>query len=247
MPQYFGSFIEGDPFIHYSVSHLIMLLITVLVIILMYAYKRASESFQWGRLVLALLLILSEGSLHYWYFANGIFSPVDTLPLELCSISALLCIIMLLTKSYRIYEIVFFWGLGGATQALLTPVLDFPYPYFRFFQFFITHIAIVLACLYMTWIKGYRPTMRSVWKSFGWLQILALCVFAVNKWVGANYMFLSHKPHYPTLLDLLGPYPGYIIWLELIALGVFFLLYAPFGIQNWLGKKKRITSRLISK
>jgi uncharacterized membrane protein YwaF len=41
---------------------------------------------------------------------------------------------MLLTNDKRIYEIAFFWGVGGALQALITPNTDYPFPHYVFFE-----------------------------------------------------------------------------------------------------------------
>lgn len=41
-------------------------------------------------------------------------------------------------------------------------------------------------------------------------------------------MFLSRKPDTPSILDLLGPYPGYIFMEEIVALILFLMLYLLF-------------------
>ena len=40
-------------------------------------------------------------------------------------------------------DFVFFAGIGGALQAMATPVLDVGFPHFRYFHFFYTHIGII--------------------------------------------------------------------------------------------------------
>lgn len=139
---------------------------------------------------------------------------------------------MLWTKSFALYEITFLIGLGGATQAMLTPELAYPFPHFRFLHFFLAHAAILWACLYLTWVEGYRPTLRSIWKTMGFLNLLLLVVLPVNSWSGGNYLFVSRKPENPSLLDYLGDHPWYILSLEGVALAVFVLLYLPFAKGN---------------
>lgn len=79
---------------------------------------------------------------------------------------------------------------------------------------------------YFTWVKEYRPTIWSVVKVFVFLNILLPIVIVINKLVGGNYMFLSHKPSTPSLLDYLGPYPWYLLSLEglLLLLSLFIWL-----------------------
>lgn len=180
------------------------------------------------RYSILLGLLAPQILLYYWYAIVGLWSVKYTLPLELCSISQMLAIIMLFTRSKLLYQIVFFAGIGGAMQAMLTPDLDYPYPHFRFFHFFIVHIAIILAPLYMTWIESFRPTWKSVWITMVFLNILLVVVGGTDYWLDANYMFLREKPEGASLLDLLGPYPYYLVVEEGIAIVLFTLMYLPF-------------------
>lgn len=185
-------------------------------------------------------LSLPEASLHVWYVLTGIWDPATSIPLELCSLTLFLSIAILLTDDRRLYPLVYFAGIGGALQAILTPNLGYPFPHFRFFHFFIVHIAIILTALYMTWVRGYRPT----WKSIGWtmvfLNVSAILVGLVNWAVGSNYMFLMRKPETASLLDLLGPHPIYILVEELIALVLFILMYAVFfAVPDHMHRRRR--------
>lgn len=237
----------------YSASHLVGMGLFLLLIAALFVGRRHIRSsvlvtkvIRYGLLG---VLLLSEIALNSWYVLEGQWDITDTLPLELCSVSLLLSIIMLVTKNRLLYQVLFFAGIGGALQAWLTPSLDFGYPHFRFFHFFIAHGAIILASLYMTWIERYRPT----WKSIAWamlfLNVLALAVGALNYAIGANYMFLRNKPSTPSILDMFGPYPYYLLAEEIIALTMFIIMYALFfwipdlrrGAARQLENKKEIT------
>ncbi|MCH1627315.1 TIGR02206 family membrane protein [Fredinandcohnia sp. SECRCQ15] len=184
------------------------------------------------RYTLACFLLLSELSLYAWYTYTKTWDIVDTLPLQLCSISLILSFFMLLSRNKFLFEVTYFLGIGGALQAMLTPELSYDFPHYRYFHFFIAHIAIILASLYMIWYEGYKPTIKSILKAFATLNIIAIFVFLMNKATGGNYMFLAHKPNNPSLIDFLGPYPWYILSLEIVALVMFFLLYLPFSIKK---------------
>ncbi|RXT02330.1 TIGR02206 family membrane protein [Ammoniphilus sp. CFH 90114] len=230
--DFFSGTYTGDAFSMFSMSHWTVLFGFFALILLLYRYRdeinKSSKAYSLIRYGLAVILILTELTLNIWYYANAIWDPGSTLPFQLCSITLFLCIFMLFTKSYKLYEIAYFTGLGGAGQAMLTPELFYPFPHYRFLHFFIAHMAIILACLFMTWVEGYRPTWKSIWKTFGLLNVYMVVVFGINKWTGGNYLFLAYKPANPSLLDFLGPYPWYIVSLEFVALALFFLLYAPF-------------------
>ncbi|MEK0313827.1 YwaF family protein [Cohnella sp. 56] len=151
---------------------------------------------------------------------------VYALPFELCSLMIWLTAIMMLTGSRRLYEVTFFLGILGAVQALATPDLAAPFPTLGFAHFFIGHILIVVSNLYMTIVEGYRPTLRSALRAFGWLQLLAVPAAIADALAGTNFMFLARKPPTASLLDLLGPWPWYLLQLEGVALALCLLLLA---------------------
>nr|WP_233476125.1 TIGR02206 family membrane protein [Paenibacillus sonchi] len=159
---------------------------------------------------------------------SGGLEKGNSLPLELCGITLLLSIVMLLTRSRLLYSFLYFAGIGGAFIALLTPNLVYPFPHFRFLLFFAAHGGIILASLYMTWIEGYKPTWKSLFFTMLCLNIAAAAVYAADRILGANYMFLAHKPGTFSVLDYFGPYPYYLLVEEAFAFVVFLLMYLVF-------------------
>jgi hypothetical integral membrane protein (TIGR02206 family) len=134
---------------------------------------------------------------------------------------------------------VFFWGVGGATQALLTPDIGvYGFPHYRFFQFLISHGSIVSACLYATFIFGYRPRLKSIWRAFVALNIYMVFIAAFNTITRGNYLFICQKPATASLMDYLGPWPWYIVPLEGLGIVIFFIVYIPFAIKDYLNKPK---------
>lgn len=232
---YLSYTIDGEPFRLFSQSHLLVLGAFIGLTLLLYFYRARIRNYALNRFFrygLAGILVLTEITFQFWHLATESWYAMYMLPLQLCSVSLLLSVVMLLNKSYRLYEITFFWGLGGAGQAMITPELFYPFPHFRFFHFFLAHIGIILACLYMTWVEQYQPTHKSVWKAMGFLNLLLPIAFLTNRLTDGNYLFVSHKPSNPSLLDYLGPFPWYILALELVAILLFYLLYASFAWRN---------------
>lgn len=222
------SFSQIDyPFQLFSLSHISMVLLTLVLIGCMYFYRESirEKHKQHIKYTLLVFLIVGEIFFHLWYLLHDKWDLVINLPLQLCSISLYLCAIMLLTRNYKVFEVAFFVSMIGAFIAIITPELFFGMPHMRFFQFFFVHIAIILSCFYMVWIEGFTPTIKSVMKAFVTLNIIAGFVFITNQIIGSNYMFLSRKPSNPSIIDFLGPYPFYILSLEVFALLSFILLY----------------------
>ncbi|MCL6571778.1 MAG: TIGR02206 family membrane protein [Bacillus sp. (in: Bacteria)] len=207
---------ENYDFQMFSASHFFILAILILVSTGLYSYKDRLKADKWrhAEIGIAILLIIMETSYHLWMYVNGIWHVSYAIPLELCSISLILTVLLLLTRKKIIYELLLFTALLGASQALVTPLLDFDFPHFRFLHFFYTHLMIIWVPLYFTWAKGYRPTIWSVVKVLVFLNVLLPIIIFINKMVDGNYLFLSHKPDSASLLDMLGPYPWYILSLE---------------------------------
>lgn len=217
---------EAIIFHMWGAPHIFMLILAFFILIASFTYRNKILTYRKSFcIIIGLLLIISRISLDIWYIFTNQWSVQYALPLELCSIASILAAIMLFTRSKLLFEIIFFIGIGGAIQALLTPDLHFGFPQFRFWQFFMDHTLLILAPLLLIWLYQYQLTWRSVFKAFLAINLTAFIVFILNLKLNANYMFLRTKPSGGSLLDLLGPYPYYIISLEFVAFAVFCILY----------------------
>jgi hypothetical integral membrane protein (TIGR02206 family) len=227
----------------FSPSHLTALLMLGFLILLVYAWRerlrepRLNRALRYG---MAGLLLVCEIALESWQAIHRDWTLDFSLPLHLCSISLLLSIAMLLTRSYRLFEFLYLAGMGGALQALITPDLGhYSFPHFRWWEFFVAHGVIVIACLFMVFVERYRPTLASIGRTWLWLNVLAVFIYGINLLTEGNYMFLARKPPGPSLLDLLGPWPWYILSLQAVAVLSSLLLYLPFALIKPKNAKNR--------
>jgi hypothetical integral membrane protein (TIGR02206 family) len=140
---------------------------------------------------------------------------------------------MLLWRSYRVFELAYFLGIGGALQALLTPDAGiYGFPHFRAFQTFISHGLVFAGPVFMAVVEGYRPTLRSLGRVLLWTNLYMIPVYLVNLVVGSNYMYLNAKPEFPTILDAWGPWPWYVLAMEAFGLVTVSLLYIPYAAMD---------------
>ena len=124
----------------------------------------------------------------------------------------------------------------------MTPDLGiYGFPHFRFFQTFISHGLIMTGAIYMTVVEGLRPTWKSLLRVALWINVYLGIVFVINRLIGSNYLFVAHKPETASILDLLPPWPIYILYMELIGIICCVLLYIPFMIKDW--RTKYVTAR----
>jgi hypothetical integral membrane protein (TIGR02206 family) len=235
MTGFFTGDYQGQPFELFGIAHLGAIAVLVLLNLYLLKFRNSDDRTKGAvRWILALILWGNEIAWHYWNYVVGKWTIQTMLPLQLCSILVWLGAWMLVTKSYRIYEFMYFMGIGGALQALATPDLAiYGFPHFRFFQTFISHGLIVTAAIFMTAVEGFRPTWKSMVRVFVWMNVYALIIYFVNIYLGSNYLMINGKPATPSLLDLLPPWPIYILYMEAIGVITMIVLYIPFVINDW--------------
>ncbi len=161
----------------------------------------------------------------------------EHLPLHLCGMSATLGAFMLWWRSYRLYEVLYFWGTGGAIIALLTPDILQAFPHPDFLLFFLSHGLALLAVMFATLVMGFRPRPKSLLIVFPVTAAYALLMYPVNLLLGSNYLFLIAKPAQPSPLDWFGPWPSYLPALVAMAATALVLLYAPLAVVDLLRRR----------
>jgi len=241
MDQYFVRDYTGGAFVLFGAWHLGFIIFFLLFNISFIWLRKVDSAdfrkkFRYG---LATASIITELAWHGWSMAVGKWNVVEYLPLHLCSVFVILNSIMLFKRSYRIYEYSYFLGILGALQAFLTPDAGiYGLPHFRAIQTLVAHGLIITEGVYMTVVEGFRPQWSSIKRVFIGANIYMVLVGLVNWGLGSNYMFVAHKPETASLLDVLGPWPFYIISLELVGFVMCIILYAPFAIKDALAKRK---------
>ncbi|MCY6369183.1 TIGR02206 family membrane protein [Clostridium ganghwense] len=213
-------------------SHLLSLTIIALIILFIYFNReklqneRSKKNFGY---TLGTILFFQQFLLYFWYVDSGNFTLKESLPLYTCRLCIILCIFMLLNGSYKIFEVVYFWGLGGASIALLNPdTSGFVFPHIMFVQFFVGHGGILISLVFMIFVYKYTPNLNSLKRTFKWTFVYLFAVGGFNYLVNGNYSYLRQKPLTASPLDYLPPYPYYVLILVGFMFVLFFLLYLPF-------------------
>jgi hypothetical integral membrane protein (TIGR02206 family) len=173
-----------------------------------------------------------------------IFTTASTIaasvPLDLTDLATLIAAYALWSQRHWAYALTYYWGLVLSTQALISPTLDGPdFPHYRFLAFFAIHLLVVWAAIYLTWGRGMRPSWRSYRIAITVTLAWAAVTFAFNTIAGTNYGFLNRKPATASLLDVLGPWPIYLLTAGAAVFLVWALMTWP-----WVRKTKEKTTAI---
>lgn len=159
---------------------------------------------------------------------GGTRELTDILPFHLCDLAAFICGVALMTRRPLLCELSYFWGLAGTLQGVITPDLNVEFPAPSYISFFLQHGVIVITAFVLPLGLGWRPRPHAALRCYLCLLVYAVTIYGVNLLLQTNFGFVIEKPQGASLLDVLGPWPWYIIWTLSIAAVIFYILSLPF-------------------
>lgn len=196
----------------------------------------------WVCRALAVLLVLDQLT---WYVAERNYLNAQAvqwaLPLGLCEVGIFVSAAALWWRQPLLVEITWFWGIGGTIQALLTPELPASqlFPTYFYFQYYVNHGGIVLAALLLVVGLHQMPRPGAVLRvtaiTLGYLVVVA----GIDRLTGGDYLYLRQPPPTVSLLNLLGPWPWYILGMVGIGFVFMLILNAPFWILRRVARPDR--------
>ena len=222
----------------YGPSHLVVLgLFAIGAVLLVWIGRTQSDSQArlLGRVLAVLILAVFSVALAYKLVQPTIDNSV---PLQLCDVAELTAAHALWSQRDWASALTYYWGLVLSSQALITPDVGTPeegapdFPHHLFDTFFALHVLVVWAAIYLTWGRGMRPRWRNyrlaVIATLAW----AAFTFTFNVIAGTNYGYLNRKPPTASLLDVLGPWPVYL-------LAEITLVLIVWALMTWPWERKR--------
>ena len=157
----------------------------------------------------------------------------ETIPLHMCDLSEIFLIWFLLGGPRILYLCAFFWGLGGASMAILTP--DISHHDLDYIFFMIGHGMIIVGIMYATVSLGNRPYAKDILKVSAITAFILLpIVYVINLILGdpANFWYLMAKPDGASLMDVFPEPPLHLLVITPLAIAVFYLIYLPYFIKD---------------
>ncbi|HZO76545.1 MAG TPA: TIGR02206 family membrane protein [Solirubrobacteraceae bacterium] len=174
--------------------------------------------------LLALLIFAAWAGEYAADAINGTYTAKYTLPLQLTDIISLTAVVALWTRKRLAVELLYFWSLSASLQALLTPDLGENFPSIYYFTYFVYHIGAVVAALMLVFGLRIYPRPRAAVKVFvitlAWAAVAGIGDVVTR----GNYMYLRDKPIHGSLLNVMGPWPWYIVTTAALALAMLLVL-----------------------
>ena len=176
--------------------------------------KNKSKIFPIVLSFIILSLDISEDIIRY---ITDYYSIKKDLPLQLCTIGIYVAVVALLKKNQIAFELIFYWGLVGASQAILTPDSDL----FELKIFFIYsqtyHSALIFAVLWLVIKCNMRMQIEYIPRVVLITNLVVVVISFINYLLDSNYMFLRGKPNSVSPF-LIGDWPVYIIMVQIFSI-----------------------------
>lgn len=177
--------------------------------------------------ILALCVLAAFVAEQLAYALRGDWTLRVNLPFQLTDAVTLVAVAALWRPQVALLvELLYFWALSASLQALVTPDLGQPFPDVLYFTYFATHAGAILAACLLVFGCRRLPRPGAVWRVYGLTACFTGVAAIATLATGGNYMFLRHKPARGSLLDVMGPWPWYILAAAALGLVIFLALDA---------------------
>lgn len=197
----FFGYSETPVFKYFSFAHFLPIILLGIGIFLAYRFRNELRNWKGEdtfRTIMGALLIFNECS-YYWRLlyvgnANDGTQMMTFLPLQVCEWTAYITAFMLIKKNKHMYDVAFYVSLTLGLIPILTPavITRTGLAHYRYYSFWFEHIMPILSVFYMSFVHGFRPDFRKVYKPLIMLSVLAVfAIFANLNISDANYMYLA--------------------------------------------------------
>ena len=166
------------------------------------------------------------------------FRVHHSLPLQICDFAWVVVAWGLLTGRPLPTALSYYWGLTLSVQALVQPTLSQAFPNPNFFAFWGKHVLIIWGAVYLCLSLRHGPDWTAYRRAVAWTVVWLVVVLGLNAVLGSDYGYVNGKPSQKTVLDVLGPWPWYVVAEMAIILTLWALITLP-----WTGLPGRSRGR----
>ena len=184
-------------------------------------------------------IALSVGVWVLWFGYQGYdiatkgFSASHALPLQLSDVTAAVAGLVFVWPHRRLQSLAYFLGLALGSQAIITPDLAGGPSTISFWAFWLYHLFVVGAGIYVVAVQRFRPTWHDLHFALFFALAYVAIVFTIDAIFDLNYGYLGRPtPSRSTLLDVLGPWPLRVVFMVLLGSAAMTLLLLPWLIRR---------------
>jgi hypothetical integral membrane protein (TIGR02206 family) len=224
--------LAADGFHAWSVDHFVMMAVTVVGAVGFVWWGRRHRGtpqevvVRRGFAAASLLVVLAWQA---YLLTPDVRHMRSSWPLGLSDIADYTAVFALWTRGLKTSAFTYYVGFTFTLMAIITPALTEPFPTVRWWGFWIRHIDVVWAAAYLVFGLGIRPTWRLYRTTVAALLVWAGVTYTFNVAMGTNYGYLVSRPSTASVLDLLGPWPWYVLG----AISVILVVWAVIFTLPW--------------
>ena len=225
-------FDTSSVFQNYSSEHWITLLVfLVLIVTLIMISARFFNTKLKNRTMLVLAFIPLIALIGRWIIDYS-FRPLtlqEDLPLHLCRILSFVAPIVVLYGNTKSIKVFIYLSIPAMINAMVTADIDFGFPHYGFIVYWLYHGTLLILAFYLVFTYRIYLSLKDAIHSFLILNLYFIILHFVNISLQSNYMYSRHKPEVASLMDVLGEWPVYLVWLEVLAFAMLIIIHVVLG------------------
>lgn len=206
----------------FGTAHIVTVFMMSLLLVVI--YKKFKDKTYYKYVLIISLLVLDIG-FRLWAGFYETPNYVSMFSVHISSAAVILSVWCLVKFNQRVFDVLFYWGLLFVPQAIITPgIVKYGFPHMRFFHIFLIHFLVINTIVYLLLVEKRRLSRHHFIYVLITTHLYSGFVWLVNNHFGTNYMFINRASNFPSLLNYLGPYPHYLISLDIIMIVLFLIL-----------------------
>lgn len=184
---------DNTKFVPLGLSHILILTLSTLISYIIINHKEEKRRYE---IFIGVVLIIQQLFLYMWYITNNYDILTKGLPLYHCRIAILSLSIGLIFNKIKYMKLGAYWGIVGATIALVIPadVDPFLFPHITTVSFFVGHMFLLWGSIYVLYVKKVEITKRDLKKILSFTNIYCIFIYIFNYITNSNYGFMNSSP-----------------------------------------------------
>lgn len=226
-------FLENE-YTSFTPAHYLPIILIILFGLLISLYARMYQNERQQRITGLFLGLIPFLGIFLKLFFNTYegFNYHKDLPFHVCNFLAILAPVIMWKKNRFWLSVAYFWIIAGTLNANITPDIEFGYPHWGYFCYWLMHTGLLIIPIYSILVYRIHITLKDLGVAFFLANLYLIFSLAVNFSIDSNYMYTKQKPPMASLVDLMGPWPWYLVTAQFVALLLFLIAYIPFFFKG---------------